>query len=1092
MSTQFGGGEKQGAGYRATIDNEVDAQRHAERLRGLIEGIALQLTQTEQHDPETLDHMLQRVKALGAAAYSYRSQVAPEYRPAFERIEEGVAVLANHISSRTELQGAAASEDEDHGDEPPAGNQFRTAPQQMTSNHDDQAAEKFGALDELINPVPPKAAMNLAKEAEVDWDQDAADAYATAYDEAVASPVQNNASGAEPRKAATHTSSTAEPSKPVPQPSAQIPEDSSSSPMQGSSVSAKSQSKFANGEHDLLDQRFTEIAQRLEQGLNNTHREVMLADLGPRFDQLEQHFGNVANSAGEQSNHAALEQLEVQIAELAQQFKSTRGELSRLDNIEHSLAAVIDRLADPRFDGEAEHSPASSSDLEQFIAQAVDRISERLERSHTKLADFEGLAQAAAERAASRFTELESGGENAGADQVEAIRQLLEKFVNERRAGDEQTTAMLETMQRTVIRVLDRVDALESTHKNRTDLSRFEDEFAEPLGPAMGLPKNPASATSPPELPRPQTQSIADSLIAQKASATADQDHLSPAHSLPGDAAPASLERLRHDFIANARRTKELAENSAADGSPNGARAARASAKPRIPITELSPPENSSGRPPMGAANLEDNTPDATSGRRLRMPSRKVLAGAIVLMLALPGVLLLLKKSSPPSAPANIETTEKPAQRGISPIAPAKQTGENLLPQKSEPLVEKPKIGANSEPPKPLPYEDTHGQSGSVTPGSEKVPLHEGAQVKDSNASQESAPDTSHSKDYLFRSSPETTTRGLNQDIEVPAGGGNGGHNSRLPDQSGANTRGQPPAGIAVVTPRRAPSIDQIHRLSDRQALAQLSNQLGDAQVDAVPAALIPGFMNGGSNGTGQQDTATVQSSLSDSHRQPLNLPPAAVGPLSLRLAAAKGDPSAQFAIAARFADGSGIKPDLAEAMRWYQRSAALGFAQSQYRVATFYERGLGTVQDNARAKVWYQRAAENGNVKAMHNLAVLSAGQSAKVPDYATAARWFQSAADHGLADSQFNLAILREGGLGVARDQKEAYKWFALAARSGDSEAARRQKDLEQSMAPADLAAARALVNSWQAQRADRIANDPLAASEDWKNRETAGGII
>ena len=127
-----------------------------------------------------------------------------------------------------------------------------------------------------------------------------------------------------------------------------------------------------------------------------------------------------------------------------------------------------------------------------------------------------------------------------------------------------------------------------------------------------------------------------------------------------------------------------------------------------------------------------------------------------------------------------------------------------------------------------------------------------------------------------------------------------------------------------------------------------------------------------------------------------------------------------------------------------------------------------------------------------MHNLAVLSAGQSAKVPDYATAARWFQSAADHGLADSQFNLAILREGGLGVARDQKEAYKWFALAARSGDSEAARRQKDLEQSMAPADLAAARALVNSWQAQRADRIANDPLAASEDWKNRETAGGII
>ena len=250
--------------------------------------------------------------------------------------------------------------------------------------------------------------------------------------------------------------------------------------------------------------------------------------------------------------------------------------------------------------------------------------------------------------------------------------------------------------------------------------------------------------------------------------------------------------------------------------------------------------------------------------------------------------------------------------------------------------------------------------------------------------------------------------------------------------------------------------------------------------------------MGGENSGNPAPGMAKAQTPVSDAHRTPLDIPPATVGPLSLRLAAAKGDPSAEFAVAARFAEGNGMKQDLDAALRWYQRSAARGFAQSQYRVATFYERGLSVKQDNARAKIWYQRAAQGGNVKAMHNLAVLSAGRTAKVPDYKTAAKWFRAAADHGLADSQFNLAVLHESGLGASRDLREAYKWFALAAAKGDTEAGRRQKDLEQAFAPTELEAARRLVAAWRAKPADRIANDALAASEAWKNRASASGAI
>ena len=219
-----------------------------------------------------------------------------------------------------------------------------------------------------------------------------------------------------------------------------------------------------------------------------------------------------------------------------------------------------------------------------------------------------------------------------------------------------------------------------------------------------------------------------------------------------------------------------------------------------------------------------------------------------------------------------------------------------------------------------------------------------------------------------------------------------------------------------------------------------------------------------------------------------LELPPADIGPLSLRLAAAKGDPSAEFEVAARYADGKGVERDYREAAAWYKRSAARGFAPSQYRLATLYERGIGVTKDLARARIWYKRAAEKGSVKAMHNLAVLSAGRSVGGPDYATAARWFQAAAERGLRDSQYNLGILRENGLGVSKSYTKAYQWFALATRAGDEGAKRQLAQLKKRMTKGQIATARKAVRTWRAKQVDRIVNDPFAAGQAWKHRAKA----
>ncbi len=236
-------------------------------------------------------------------------------------------------------------------------------------------------------------------------------------------------------------------------------------------------------------------------------------------------------------------------------------------------------------------------------------------------------------------------------------------------------------------------------------------------------------------------------------------------------------------------------------------------------------------------------------------------------------------------------------------------------------------------------------------------------------------------------------------------------------------------------------------------------------------------------------EAATQQPPATDGQpRAALDLPPATVGPLSLRLAAAQGDKSAEFEVASRLAEGKGTDQNLKEAVRWYQRSAAQGFAQAQYRLGTFYERGLGMKADVARARTWYQRAADQGNVKAMHNLAVLAAGRSAESPDYTTAARWFTQAASYGLPDSQFNLAVLTESGLGVEKDMVQAAMWFTIAARSGDKEATRRRDIMKSKMDASSLAAADHLVKTWQQLVPEKMANDPRAAGEAWKTRQAS----
>ena len=214
---------------------------------------------------------------------------------------------------------------------------------------------------------------------------------------------------------------------------------------------------------------------------------------------------------------------------------------------------------------------------------------------------------------------------------------------------------------------------------------------------------------------------------------------------------------------------------------------------------------------------------------------------------------------------------------------------------------------------------------------------------------------------------------------------------------------------------------------------------------------------------------------------------PEGIGGPVLRGAALKGDASAAYEVAMRFAEGKGVPVNLDEAAKWYDRAANAGVVPAIFRLGTFYEKGLSVKKDVDIARRYYLQAAERGNAKAMHNLAVLDADGSGKGADYKSASQWFRKAADRGVADSQYNLGILYARGIGVDQNLAESFKWFSLAAAQGDADAGRKRDDIANRLDPQSLAAAKLAIQTFTAEPQPDDAVNVKAPASGWDNAAT-----
>ena len=160
---------------------------------------------------------------------------------------------------------------------------------------------------------------------------------------------------------------------------------------------------------------------------------------------------------------------------------------------------------------------------------------------------------------------------------------------------------------------------------------------------------------------------------------------------------------------------------------------------------------------------------------------------------------------------------------------------------------------------------------------------------------------------------------------------------------------------------------------------------------------------------------------------------------------AENGDSVAQYSLGKLLENGGvGVPRDLAEAAKWYQRSANQGIAAAQNNLGLMYAQGRGVPQDVVRAVKYWRDAAAKDHVVAKFNLGLAYFRGEGVAEDRFEAQRWFRAAAELGLADAQYALAQIIRMGLTAKANEAEALHWYQLAAAQGHVKAETQAREL------------------------------------------------
>ena len=142
----------------------------------------------------------------------------------------------------------------------------------------------------------------------------------------------------------------------------------------------------------------------------------------------------------------------------------------------------------------------------------------------------------------------------------------------------------------------------------------------------------------------------------------------------------------------------------------------------------------------------------------------------------------------------------------------------------------------------------------------------------------------------------------------------------------------------------------------------------------------VPHTAYGGAGGAGRLSSPfTVAASHVRSPATGLSVGDRGISPLwkhktvsEIKIAAMKGDATAQGKLGELYYSGRGVKKDYRKAIEWFRKAAGQGYAFAQYDLGYMFEEGLGVDQDYREAIKWYRKAADQGHANAQNQLVKL------------------------------------------------------------------------------------------------------------------------
>ena len=185
--------------------------------------------------------------------------------------------------------------------------------------------------------------------------------------------------------------------------------------------------------------------------------------------------------------------------------------------------------------------------------------------------------------------------------------------------------------------------------------------------------------------------------------------------------------------------------------------------------------------------------------------------------------------------------------------------------------------------------------------------------------------------------------------------------------------------------------------------------------------------------------------------------------------AANKGDDVAQYYLGVFFELGLSVKPDIKEALKWYEKAADAGnveaiqyfssqadkgnytneenllrwltdasskkIAWATFKLAVMYYLGKGCEINAEKALDCFYTSAELGNVDAQYMLGKIYEEGNIVAIDYTESYKWYHRAADGKKMEAEYALGYFYEHGKGISVNFEKASKWYSLSSEQGYS---------------------------------------------------------